>query len=793
MSLFSKPIETTQKLSRLNRRRKVANKQHFDSLSSEEKALMIDALYTSPQVMVVGIVAFVFATLFCFIQSADAGYLYLTAAFFISGLSRIIQMHQYRNNLASRSFTEWKSSVIRSGVVFCILLGSFCAYAIFSHNHFNELIAFCMMFGALMTIPNRSYGSRQLVNYQVAAISVPVLLALVAQHDLKYLALACLSVPMLFSVVQLSNKSRETLLKVIQSGAEIKNLLAQFDTATSFMQHGFIIIDKEQSVVIANSRALQLLGVEDTKNWAGQKYDDMLSFALKSDRLTPHSKEQLSYSSLNTNVIIGTDKTIAKTSDGEYIESSASFRDGQLVLLLEDVTERIRTADRITYMATHDSLTGLCNREHFHDLFNQHLSQRSDGRCMLAVVDLDEFKHINDTYGHTAGDELLCSAATTIETICGDYAIACRFGGDEFVVFAPHIANESEIQRFPERLLSALSNKVQLSHGSVQPKASVGIVVEDHNKATSDGMFAKADLALYESKARTRGGWTLYNPTLDANHRERQLLKDDLSVALERDELTVLFQPIVNLESKRVSTFEALSRWQHPTRGDISPAIFIPLAEEMGIVGKITLIVLRKSIEECCRWPSDIGVSVNLSAIDFDNPDLVSLIDNLLWSSNLRPDRLEVEITEGTFIENKKRVADAVSELRKLGVRIALDDFGTGYSNFSYLQEVNLDKLKIDRCFVKDILENHRSALLLSGISDIAKRLDIAVTVEGIETEKQLLAVNNIANIDNIQGWVFSKAVNSDEALRLTNHLFNIPEVEQGTLEQAPLSIQKSA
>lgn len=793
MFLFSKLIKTTKKLIRLSSRREIANKQYFDSLSSEEKALMIDALYTSPHVMVIGIVAIVFATLFCFAQSADTGYLYLAVAFFISGLSRIIQMHQYQNSLASRTFTEWKSSVIRSGVVFCFLLGSFCAYAIFSHNHFNELIAFCMMFGALMTIPNRSYGSRRLVNYQVAAISAPVLLALVAQHDLKYLALACLSFPMLFSIVQLSNKSRETLLKVIQSGAEFKKLLVQFDTATSFMQHGFIIIDKEQSVVIANSRALQLLGVEESENWVGQKYDDMLSFALKNNRLTAHSKEQLSYSSLNTNVIIGTDKAIAKTSDGEYIESSASFRDGQLVLLLEDVTERIRTADRITYMATHDSLTGLCNREHFHDLFNQHLSQRSDGRCMLVVVDLDEFKRINDTYGHTAGDELLCSAASTIEAICGDYAIACRFGGDEFVIFAPHITDESEIQRFPERLLSALSNKVQLSHGSVQPKASAGIVVEDHSKATSDGMFAKADLALYESKAKSRGGWTLYNASLDANYHERQMLKDDLSVALERDDLAVMFQPIVNLASKRVSTFEALSRWQHPTRGNISPAIFIPLAEEMGIVGSITLVVLRKSIEECCKWPSDIGVSVNLSAIDFDNPNLVSLIDNLLSTANLRPDRLEVEITEGTFIENKKLVADAVSKLRKLGVRIALDDFGTGYSNFSYLQEVNLDKLKIDRCFVKDILENHRSALLLSGISDIAKRLDIAVTVEGIETEEQLIAVKKIAKVDNIQGWVFSKAVNSDEALNLTSHLFNISDTEEYAFDHAPLGIQKSA
>lgn len=793
MSLFSKPIETMKKLSRLSSRRKVAKKQHFDSLSSEEKALMIDALYTSPQVMVIGIVAIVFATLFCFIQSADTGYLYLAVAFFISGLSRISQMHQYRNNLASRSYTEWKSSVIKSGVIFGLLLGSFCAYAIFSHNHFNELIAFCMMFGVLVTIPNRSFGSRRLVNYQVAAISVPVILSLLSQPDLKYWALACMSFPMLFSIVQLSDKSRETLLKVIQSGAEIKNLLVQFDTATSFMQHGFIIIDKGQSVVIANSRALQLLGVEGSENWVGQKYDDMLSLALKNNHLTLHAKEQLSYGSLDKSVPIATDKTIAKTPSGEYIESSASYRDGQLVILLEDVTERIRTADSITYMATHDSLTGLCNREHFHDLFNQHLSQRSDGRCMLAVVDLDEFKHINDTYGHTAGDELLCSAATTIETICGDYAIACRFGGDEFVIFAPHIEDDSEIQRFPERLLSALSNKVQLSHGSVQPKASAGIVVEDHNKATSDGMFAKADLALYESKARARGGWTLYNPALDANHRERQILKDDLSVALERDELTVLFQPIVNLESKRVSTFEALSRWQHPTRGDISPAIFIPLAEEMGIVGKITLVVLRKSIEECCKWPSDIGVSVNLSAIDFDNPDLVSLIDNLLWSAKLRPDRLEVEITEGTFIENKKLVADAVSELRKLGVRIALDDFGTGYSNFSYLQEVYLNKLKIDRCFVKDILENHRSALLLSGISDIAKRLDIAVTVEGIETEEQLVAVNNIANIDNVQGWVFSKAVDGEEALKLASHLFDTPELEQNAFDQAPFTMQKRA
>lgn len=793
MALFSNVTRRIKNFTDPNRWKASAYNQHFDLQSPEEKELMINALYVSPHVMVMGIVAVIFSTIVCFIQSSDIAYLGFALAFFANGIIRIIQMREYRSNLNSRSFTEWKSIIIRSGVIFGSLLGIFSAYATFSHDHFNELIAYCMMLGVLATIPNRSFSSRRLVKYQIAAISIPVVSSLLMQSDWRYWSLAMLCMPMFISIFQLSNKSRETLLQVVQSGAEIKKLLVQFDTATNFMQHGFIIIDKDNTILIANSRALLLLGVENSKTWIGKNYNELLSHSQKLNKLTPLAVEKLAYKSLDTNVTIGTDKTVAETSDGDFIESSASFRDGQLVILLEDVSDRIRSAERIKYMATHDSLTGLCNREHFHTLFNQYLTQNNDGLCLLAVVDLDDFKHVNDTYGHAAGDELLRLAASSIKNTCGEYAIVSRFGGDEFVIFAPKVSDHAEAEIFINRLTEGLTSKTQPSSGKTAPKASIGLVVQTHEKATSDGMFAEADLALYESKAKSRGGWTLYSEALDANYRQRQKLKDDLSAAIDNDDITVAFQPIVNLAKGRVNTFEALSRWEHPEHGNISPALFITLAEELGIIGKITSVVLRKSIKACVDWPEDVGISVNLSAIDFENPNLIEEIDNLLWDAKLSPNRLEVEITEGTFIENKSGVADAVRELQKMGVRIALDDFGTGYSNFSYLQEVSIDKLKIDRCFVKDILVNPRSELLLKGISDIAKRLNMAVTVEGIESVEQLQAVKEISNIDNVQGWVFSKAVDQSGALELANQTFDTYITEKEARELLISELKRSA
>lgn len=773
---------------RLRLRRSLAQPLSISSLRTEEQGLMIEALYVSPSVMAQGMIACVLASVACYANSLDRVYLYFITAFVAAGLYRIFLARDYKYNAERRSYKEWRSAAITSGVLQGLMLGLFAAYAISTDNHFNELIAFCIMLGNLVAIPSRNFSSKRLINYQMIIIGTPVICAMLIQGNWQYWVLAAFFLPMFISMSQLATQSRRTLLQVIHRKAEIKELLSRFDTATNFMQHGFLIIDEQDEIIVANSRALLLLGVENTGDWVGKTYQELLEHAVKLNRLSPTACEQLSTMGLSSRSAVGTHKVIAQTNSFAFVESSVSFCEGQLVVLLEDVTDRIHTADRITYMATHDSLTGLCNREHFHDLFKQHLRQGVDGRCMLAVVDLDEFKHINDTYGHAAGDELLCSAASNIEQICGEFAVASRFGGDEFVIFAPHI--ETDVDEFLNALTKALNSKVQLSHCTIQSKASVGVVVEQRAKASSDAMFAMADIALYESKAKARGEWTLFDENMDADNRERQLLKDDLAIAMENDDLSVVFQPIVNLESRRISTFEALSRWNHPERGEISPSVFIPLAEEMGVIGDITLLVLRKAARACRDWPGDVGVSVNLSAIDFDNPNLTKEIDKILWSTKLRPDRLEVEITEGTFVENKKRVANAVVELRKLGVRIALDDFGTGYSNFSYLQEVNLNKLKIDRCFVNDILENHRSALLLSGISDIAKRLEMSVTVEGIETEEQLIAVNNIANVDNVQGWVFSKAVTPEQAIALVDHTFDIPPLAKPG-EIAPL--QRSA
>lgn len=767
-------MNTLEQLSGLSQKAQQApSSNRCEAPREEEQALLIDALYAGPQIMILGVAACVFSAIACLIQASDPNYLFFTAAFAICGMFRIRQTLNYRDKQSLRSFEQWKRLALVNSVAQGLLLGLFSAYATFSHEHFNELTTICLVLGSLMGIPARNFSSKRLVAYQVIAICVPVVGAFLLQAEKQYWVLAALCLPMFLGITLLADQSRSTLLQVFRRKVEIKQLLSRFNTATEFMQHGFIIVDNTDTIVIANSRALQLLGIADTERWVGQKYHELLLQTIERNQLPSNALQQLAQPEFDAEHSSGTHKALVNLGGDTFLESSASYHNGQLVVLLEDVTTRIRSADRITYMATHDSLTGLCNREHFHDLFNQHLLERGDGQCMLAVIDLDDFKSINDTYGHAAGDELLCAAAANIERICGDYAIACRFGGDEFIVFVPQIHEPAEIKYFPKLLLSALSGMVQLSHGSIQCKASIGIVVEQHADATSDGMFAKADLALYDSKARCRGTWTLYQPELDANRRRRQRLKDELSLAVERDQLSVLYQPIVHLDSGRVQMFEALSRWHHPVLGDISPAEFIPLAEEMNVVGKITHIVLKKSIAECCKWPAEIGVSVNLSAIDFDDPNLVNDIDSMLTDAKLPPERLEVEITEGTFIENKKRVAHAVHLLQELGVRIALDDFGTGYSNFSYLQEVSLNKLKIDRCFVNDILINERSSLLLSGISDIAKRLDIAVTVEGIETSEQLQAVQHAADVDYVQGWVFSKAVSSEQALSLTQHSFD--------------------
>jgi diguanylate cyclase (GGDEF)-like protein len=429
---------------------------------------------------------------------------------------------------------------------------------------------------------------------------------------------------------------------------------------------------------------------------------------------------------------------------------------GGAVLLVEDISERVAAENRIARMARFDELTGLSNRAHFKENVDAALAS-PDERGVLFVIDVDEFKSINDTYGHLVGDELLKKLASALEAMTRSTVLVSRFGGDEFAVYASGIATPAQAEAIAKRIAKGMNRRFELSACRYSASVSIGYAMSDDEAHDFQALMIRADLALYARKNDKRVPYRAYEDELDRRQRERLQLKSDLGAAIRSGALHLVYQPVIDVEGRLMSSCEALARWTHPRLGPVSPAVFVPLAEEMGIVGDMTGFVLRAACAACATWPAPVSVSVNLSAIDFDRPTLVDEIKSALSAANLDPTRLEVEITETAAIKARDRVIAALAELRAHGVRVALDDFGVGYSGLSHLHSLPLDRVKIDRSFILAINDDARSLKLLSAVLDMARVLDLAVTVEGVEDIETLERVIGAGKVDKVQGFVFGR------------------------------------
>src|SRR5690606_32648529 len=349
-------------------------------------------------------------------------------------------------------------------------------------------------------------------------------------------------------------------------------------------------------------------------------------------------------------------------------------------------------------------------RAYFHELVAETMSTGDRDRCCgLAVIDLDDFKSVNDTLGHPVGDGLIYAVAERLAAFASDTVKVSRFGGDEFMVFVDHVEDECHLSRVVDGIFAGLQGEIDVAGHALRIQASGGAVLSRVKDTDVDAMIVKADLALYKAKELGKNDWRLFEAAMDAAFRSRQLMKADLRAAIEARLLRVVDQPIVTMDTMRIASCEALCRWEHRDLGPISPAVFIPLAEEMGMISEISHFVLQAACADCVSWPNQLSVSVNLSAKDFRSRNVVEKVRNALTASGLAPHRLEIEVTETALLDDKSQTRQYIEELKQLGVRIALDDFGTGYSSLSYLHKLPLDKIKIDRSFLMDVSQSTRS------------------------------------------------------------------------------------
>jgi diguanylate cyclase (GGDEF)-like protein/PAS domain S-box-containing protein len=444
-----------------------------------------------------------------------------------------------------------------------------------------------------------------------------------------------------------------------------------------------------------------------------------------------------------------------------------------------DLTKMRQSEVELDRLARQDSLTGLPNREVLRRALDDALvsAARRKHRCSVFLLDLDRFKAVNDTLGHPAGDTLLRLVSLRLREVVGKLGQVGRLGGDEFEVVLPGTSGKDELSKLAQGIIDSLSRPYNINGNAVSIGASVGIVTSDYDDRTSDDLMRDADLALYAAKAAGKGTFRFFAPQMHEAARERQLMESDLRVALEKGQLRVVFQPSVDASSEAVTGFEALIRWDHPEHGPVSPALFIPLAEEIGLINEIGEWVLRTACTEAVKWPQTVSVAVNLSPIQFKAHALPSTVRAVLSDVGLAAKRLELEITEGVLLSNDEHVHNMIDDLKKIGVKLALDDFGTGYSSLSYLLRVPFDKIKVDQSFVRGASDpGSRNAALIRAMVGLASDLQMQTTAEGVETQEELTLVRNLG-CSLIQGYIFGKPMPAEEALELaTKGSATLPE-----------------
>jgi diguanylate cyclase (GGDEF)-like protein/PAS domain S-box-containing protein len=447
-----------------------------------------------------------------------------------------------------------------------------------------------------------------------------------------------------------------------------------------------------------------------------------------------------------------------------------------LVNVVEDVTERRQAAERIAHLAHYDALTELPNRVLFREQLEQWLERARHGEAFaLLYIDIDEFKGINDSLGHHVGDELLKGIAARIRGCLGQDDLIARLGGDEFAVIQTGIKSSADVVSFVTRIFEAIRRPYHCFGHQLSTDASIGIAMAPQDGTDLDQLIKNADLAMYGAKAGGRRAHRFFEPEMDASAKARLSLEQDLRQALVNGGFEIHYQPLVDLRTNEVTGCEALLRWRHPERGMVSPAEFIPIAEDTGLINELGDWVLRMACNEAATWPAHVRVAVNVSPVQLKCDTLALRIAGALAASGLAPSRLELEITEAVLIRDDEAALSILHQLRAIGVRIALDDFGTGYSSLSYLKRFPFDKIKIDRCFVADIAETSGAPVIVQAVVNIAAASNMTTVAEGVETEAQREMLRALG-CTQMQGYLFSKPKPASEVRKLFGQGDGLPQ-----------------
>jgi diguanylate cyclase (GGDEF)-like protein len=548
----------------------------------------------------------------------------------------------------------------------------------------------------------------------------------------------------------------------------------RLDTAVNNMTQGLLLYDSDARIVLCNKRYLELYNLSPDVAKPGCHFRDLIAYRKKSGSFQG-DVDKFCSAVLNNVAQKRMTHNIVETSDGRSIQIvNQPLENGGWVATQEDITERRRAEKQIAHLAHYDALTDLPNRVLFRELLEREIERAKRGEQLAVLyIDLDEFKSVNDSLGHPVGDELLKTVASRLQSCIRETDFVARLGGDEFAIVQTGVKQPSDVVELVKRIYDTIREPSECLGHQVTTDASIGIALAPHDGSDLNQLLKSADLAMYGAKADGRRTYRFFEPEMDARVKARRTLELDIRQAIATGGFELQYQPIVNFLSNEIVGCEALLRWNHPVRGTISPAEFIPIAEETGLICQLGDWVLATACAEAANWQPSIKLAVNVSPVQFRSHAFSLKVANLLAATGLAANRLELEITEAALIRDDEAALTMLKHLRDIGVRIALDDFGTGYSSLSYLRRFPFDKIKIDRCFINDIAEAEGSSSIVQAVINIARARNMTTTAEGIETKEQREMLLSFGCTE-MQGDLFSRARSVSEIRMLLSQANSI-------------------
>jgi diguanylate cyclase (GGDEF)-like protein len=548
---------------------------------------------------------------------------------------------------------------------------------------------------------------------------------------------------------------RVRYLEERESQLQLQNI--RFNGVIDNLNQGICLFDATRRLVICNANYARMYNLPPQLVEPGTTLEEILRYRVEHGLHPVGGKE--AYMRRRIDLAGGgkPDNDVVELLDGRVIAiMHQPTADGGWVSTHRDITEERRKERQIQHIARHDTLTNLPNRLHFREIMaNTALRIQNGEQLALLAIDLDRFKLVNDSLGHGAGDLVLQRAATLLRECCREQDIVTRLGGDEFAILTGTLRDRKDAAALAARVVEVMSLPMDIDGHQITLGASVGIAMAPADGTDSEQLVRNADLALYRAKSERRSGYQFFEPCLDAAMQERRELESGLRAAIVNNEFRLVFQPIFNLDERRIVCLEALLRWDRPGRGTVSPVDFIPVAEDTGLIVAIGNWALNEACRAAAAWPSEVSVAVNLSTAQFRNRNLAAQIRATLDQTGLPPRRLNLEVTESLLLTDAETTAKMLHELRAIGIRISLDDFGTGFSSLSYLRSFPFDKIKIDKSFIHDISHSRDSRAIVNAVIDLGRSLGISTTAEGVETEDQLELVRR-QGCNEVQGFLFS-------------------------------------